>query len=141
MPEFQNRCLVLQRLSYIDADKAVQLKGRVARELNTVNDELIATELIFENVLAELEPAEIVALMSSLLFDEKDASEAVLTERMSEARDMMIKLAVSLAHLQRECGLDISVDEQCRKLNFNLMEVVYEWARGMVRVDIALGHI
>lgn len=33
MPEFQQRLLVLRRLNYIDEDNAVQLKGRVAREV------------------------------------------------------------------------------------------------------------
>ena len=36
----------------------VQLKGRVACEVNTA-DELITTEIVFENVLQGLEPAEI----------------------------------------------------------------------------------
>jgi superfamily II RNA helicase len=36
-----------------------------------VNDELIATELLFENVLTDLEPAEIAALIASLIFEEK----------------------------------------------------------------------
>lgn len=36
----------------------VQLKGRVACEINTC-DELIATEMVFENVLERLDPPEI----------------------------------------------------------------------------------
>ena len=39
---------VLVTLDYIDAENAVQLKGRVASEVNTC-DELILTELVFEN--------------------------------------------------------------------------------------------
>lgn len=49
-----------------------------------------------------------------------------------KARDNTIRLAVALANLQRAYGLDITVEEYCAILNFNLMEVVYEWARGMV---------
>ena len=48
-PDFQQRLSVLVRLKYIDEHHAVQLKGRVASEVNTC-DELILTELIFENV-------------------------------------------------------------------------------------------
>jgi antiviral helicase SKI2 len=33
MPEFQQRLQVLQTLNYIDADKTVLIKGRVAREV------------------------------------------------------------------------------------------------------------
>lgn len=36
----------------------MQLKGRVACEINTC-DELIATEMVFENVLESLNPPEI----------------------------------------------------------------------------------
>jgi superfamily II RNA helicase len=44
-----------------------------------VSDELIATELIFENVLTPLSPAEIVSVMSCLIFEEKDENEPTLT--------------------------------------------------------------
>ena len=43
------------------------LQGRVACEINS-GDELVATEVIFAGVLAELEPEEAVALLSALVF-------------------------------------------------------------------------
>ena len=42
------------------------MKGRVACEITTC-DELIGTELVFNNVLTSLEPDEIVALLSCLV--------------------------------------------------------------------------
>lgn len=45
-------------------------------------DELVATELIFGGVLAELEPEEAVALLAALVFQEKSASEPELTPRL-----------------------------------------------------------
>lgn len=33
MPEFQTRCAILEKLNYIDKDRTVLLKGRVAREV------------------------------------------------------------------------------------------------------------
>lgn len=44
-------------LGYVEGN-TVQLKGRVACEINTC-DELIATEMVFENVLESLDPPEI----------------------------------------------------------------------------------
>lgn len=44
-------------LGYVESS-TVQLKGRVACEINTC-DELIATEMVFENVLEALDPPEI----------------------------------------------------------------------------------
>jgi len=37
------------KLDYINAEHAVQLKGRIASEINTC-DELVLTELVSENV-------------------------------------------------------------------------------------------
>ena len=42
----------------------MQLKGRVACEINTC-DELIATEMVFENVLERLDPPEIAGKVAS----------------------------------------------------------------------------
>ena len=46
---------------------ALSWQGRVACEINS-GDELVATEVIFAGVLAELEPEEAVALLSALVF-------------------------------------------------------------------------
>ena len=70
LPEYHQRIQVLKNLRYIDEDNAVQLKGRVACEISTC-DELIATELVFENALTDMDPAEIVALLSGMVFQEK----------------------------------------------------------------------
>ncbi len=59
--------MVLRQLGYISEDDAVALKGRVAAEISTT-DELILTELLFEGVLGDLNPAEAVALLSALVF-------------------------------------------------------------------------
>jgi len=136
MPEFQKRMVVLQRLNYVDQNKTVQLKGRVSRELNTVIDELIATELIFQNRLAELEPEEIVSVLSTMIFQEKFASDPVLTENLQNAWNGLVAMAQKLGEIQMECGLDTPAVEYSRKLNYHLMEVVYQWARGMPFAEI-----
>ena len=53
------------------------MKGKVACEMG--NHELIITELVFHNVLTELQPAEIAALLSCLVFQQKNASSPQLT--------------------------------------------------------------
>jgi antiviral helicase SKI2 len=53
-------------------------QGRVACEISTC-DEIVATELVFENALTELDPAEIVALLSCMVFQEKRCVEPKLT--------------------------------------------------------------
>jgi hypothetical protein len=50
----------------------VDLKGRVAAEVSTC-DELTFTEMLFEGVLAPLNPAETAALLSALVFEDKSS--------------------------------------------------------------------
>ena len=50
---------VMRRLGHIDADNVVQLKGRVACEINTA-DELLVTELMFNGAFNDLTPARLV---------------------------------------------------------------------------------
>jgi len=137
MPEFQQRLSVLHKLHYIGEDKTVLIKGRVAREINTVTDELIATELIFENVLTPLNPAEIVALLSCLIFEVKSSIEPTLPPKLTEAKDHMVAIAIGLANLQLEQNLPITPEDYLKNnINIGLMEVVYEWARQMPFADI-----
>lgn len=63
---------VLQQLGYVDSSHTVQLKGKVACEIS--QHELIITELVFENALTDLHPAEIAAVLSSTVFEQKNAS-------------------------------------------------------------------
>jgi antiviral helicase SKI2 len=107
--------------------------------MNTVTEELIATELILENLLTDLCPEEIVALFSALVFQERrnDQPEPQLCTRLERARVDLVHLTGRLATVQAEVGLNVSPTEYTReKLNFVLMEVVYEWARGMPFADI-----
>ncbi|GMF29200.1 unnamed protein product [Phytophthora fragariaefolia] len=130
-PDFQQRLSVLKRLGYISDDGVVQVKGRVACEVNTC-EELVLTEMIFENVLANLEPEEIVAVLSALIFQEKSQSEPTLTPTLEHAREVVKNIAESLGLIQLEQHLEIDPAVYCQgALNFGLMEVVYEWARGM----------
>ncbi|CAK4642408.1 unnamed protein product [Aphanomyces euteiches] len=130
-PDFQQRLKVLTRLGYIADDNTVQVKGRVACEVNTC-EELILTEIIFENVLANLEPEEIVSVLSALIFQEKTQNEITLTPRLVEAQKTVQAIAASLGLIQLESHLEIDPNEYVKStLNYGLMEVVYEWSRGM----------
>ena len=63
MSDYQAKLQLLRRLEYVDDDLHVQLKGRVACELNTC-DSIIGTELIFNNVMGDLTPQETVPALS-----------------------------------------------------------------------------
>ncbi|XP_074623537.1 superkiller complex protein 2-like [Acropora palmata] len=127
--ELRQRIQVLQKLRYVDANNAVKLKGRVACEIN--NQELIITELVFENAFTDLHPTEIVALLSCFVFQQRRCSEPKLTKTLEEGKKRILTMAEEIAWLQSECGLVTSVEEFKEQYNFGLVEAVFEWARGM----------
>ncbi|KAJ3407524.1 hypothetical protein HDV05_005390, partial [Chytridiales sp. JEL 0842] len=129
LPDYHQRIEVLKVLNFIDMAGTVQIKGRVACEINTA-DELILTELILENFLADYEPAEIVALLSCFVFQEKSQSEPQLTPRLEKGIEEIKKIAMKVHETQQALGLHLGSDG-LEGLKFGLVEVVYEWARGM----------
>ncbi|KAK8598558.1 hypothetical protein V6N13_094525 [Hibiscus sabdariffa] len=136
MPEFQGRIDVLKRIGCIDEDLVVQIKGRVACEMNS-GEELICTECLFENQLDDLEPEEAVAIMSAFVFQQKNASEPSLTSKLSQAKQRLYDTAIKLGNLQAELKIPITPEEYAQEnLKFGLVEVVYEWAKGTPFADI-----
>ncbi|KAI8992195.1 NUC185 domain-containing protein [Mycotypha africana] len=130
LPDYHQRVEVLRQLNYIDNQGTVQLKGRVACEINSA-DELLLTELILDNVFVDYEPAELVAILSCFVFQERNASEPRLTPKLMKAKETVLAYAKKIAELQVECGLPISVEDYVSSFKFDLVEVVYEWARGL----------
>lgn len=136
MPEFEGRIDVLKEIGCIDEDLVVQIKGRVACEMNS-GEELISTECLFENQLDDLEPEEAVALMSAFVFQQRNASDPSLTPKLSQAKNRLFNTAIRLGELQAKHKLQINPEEYAQEnLKFGLVEVVYEWAKGTPFADI-----
>ena len=133
LPDYQQRVSVLKDLGFVDSESRVQLKGKVACEVHSA-DELVLTELILDNVLADYEPEEIVALLSAFVFQEKTDSEPTLTTKLESGKAAIIAISerVNAAQIYHQVILssDDSNDFTSRP-RFGLVEVVYEWARGM----------
>ncbi|XP_041370282.1 LOW QUALITY PROTEIN: helicase SKI2W-like [Gigantopelta aegis] len=134
LPEYEQRVEVLKKLNYLDQNNAVQLKGRVACEIST--HELIITELVFENVLTGLHPADIAALLSCMVFEQKRCSEPNLADNLEKGKESILEVAERIGKLQKECGMSMPVEDFKALFHFNLMEVVFEWARGMPFAEI-----
>lgn len=79
---------VLKEIGCVNADLVVQIKGRVACEMNS-GEELICTECLFENQLDDLEPEEAIALMSAFVFQQKNTSEPSLTPKLAHAKQRL----------------------------------------------------
>ncbi|KAL9181427.1 hypothetical protein ACHAXT_010232 [Thalassiosira profunda] len=139
-PDFLQRKAMLQSMGYVDENDTVCLKGRVACEVNTCEG-LIVTEMVFEGMLNELEPAEIVAALSALLFQEKTDEDqnldSELPERLVSSCERMKSIAVELGQQQKDFGLPVDPLEYCAtSLKMGLVHVVYEWACGVPFISI-----
>ena len=59
---------MLKRLGYLKESGIMEMKGRVACEMGS--HELIITELLFESAFSELEPPEVAAILSCMVFQQ-----------------------------------------------------------------------
>ncbi|KAG6851342.1 hypothetical protein H0H93_005740 [Arthromyces matolae] len=128
IPDYEQRVAVLQELKFVDENSTVLLKGRVACEINSAN-ELILTELILENTLASYEPEEVVALLSCFVFQEKTEVEPTIPPKLEAGRDAILAISDRVGRVQDYHK--VSVEDFRSNLKFGLVEVVYEWAKGM----------
>ncbi|KAI9851279.1 MAG: hypothetical protein M1838_004113 [Thelocarpon superellum] len=153
LPDYEQRLQVLKDLGFIDDSSRVLLKGKVACEIHSA-DELVLTELVLENVLAEFEAEEIVALLSAFVFQEKTEQTPTLTARLekvgmagrkirtptarlittAQGKQTIIQMSERVNAVQTQHQVILSSDDSndfVSRPRFGLVEVVYEWARGM----------
>lgn len=97
-------------------------------------DALVLTELILENALAAYEPAEVAALLSAFVFNESSTApqpETYPSPQLQAGVTQILDVAerVGAAQVRRGItGEDVYAEG---RLGFGLVEVVYEWARGV----------
>jgi len=94
-------------------------------------NELLITELILCNMFNDLEPAEIAALLSGLVFQAKIQGEPVIPEPLKKCVADFEKINDTI--LAEEQRFQAAIEAENR-LNFGLLEVVYEWARNKVYI-------
>jgi antiviral helicase SKI2 len=85
-------------------------------------------------VLSAYEPAEIVALLSAFVFQEKTDTVPTLTQNLSRGMETIISISEKVNAIQTQHQVILSSDDSndfVSRPRFGLMEVVYEWARGM----------
>ncbi|KAF1947736.1 antiviral helicase [Clathrospora elynae] len=133
LPDYEQRIQVLKDLGFVDEGSRVELKGKVACEIHSA-DELVLTELVLENVLAEYEPEEIVALLSAFVFQEKTTADPTFTANLERGMAKIVEISEKVNQIQTLHQVILSADDSndfVSKPRFGMVEVVYEWARGM----------
>jgi antiviral helicase SKI2 len=72
----------------------------------------------------------VVALLSCFVFQEKTDVEPVISPRLEEGRAAILAISDRVGRIQDLHK--VAVEDFRSNLKFGLVEVVYEWAKGMV---------
>lgn len=134
LPEYKRKLEVLRVLNYINEENVPELKAKVACLMSV--HELVITEMLTENMLCDCTPAEIAALLSVFVYQQKQREEDVAdkekkpTTRLEKKCLELVKIAENVGKIQRECGLEQTVEDFVDTLKFGLVDVVHKWAEG-----------
>lgn len=151
--EFRSRCKVLRKLGHIisegDDDEDVPsdnplkrptggilaTKAKAAKEVDTA-DELLVSELIFDGVFNKLDPSQCAALAMALLPTEKTTESSRPAKDIQEPLRQLETTSRKIGEIQKECGIEIDVDEYVKSFRTDLCEVVYRWSKGAAFKEI-----
>mmetsp|Transcript_25516 Transcript_25516/g.64333 ORF Transcript_25516/g.64333 Transcript_25516/m.64333 type:complete len:254 (+) Transcript_25516:1-762(+) len=125
--ELRGRTRVLRRMQYVDEEGMVTVKGRCACEVE-ISQDLVAVEMMLAGAFIGVDPADIAAVVSCLVVEEKDDSAGhlqefnlkPLLEQISESRRAIYKA-------QAKAGLSQSEPEA---VNTCLMDLIHAWCKG-----------
>ena len=130
--QFDRVCEVLDVLGYLDGD-AVTEAGQGLKRIYGELD-LVVSECLRQRVWADLEPAELAAVVSALTYESR-LDEPPLphfpTKRVRDVADTMLRLAGELRQLEREHRLG-----SLRVPDFGFAQTAWEWASGAALDDV-----
>ncbi|ANB11452.1 ATP-dependent RNA helicase MTR4 [Sugiyamaella lignohabitans] len=135
LDELKCRKRVLRRLGFTSSTDIVDLKGRVACEISS-GDELLITELIFNGTFSDLTAEQCAALLSCFVFDEKTNEVPALRQELQEPWKALQAMAKQIAKVSKESKLEIVEEQYMQSFKYELMDVVYQWAKGATFAQI-----
>ncbi|CAF3556525.1 unnamed protein product [Adineta steineri] len=120
---------VLRRLGYCNSADVIELKGRVACEIDT-GDELVTTELLFNGIFNDLTVSQACALLSCFVFQEKANEMPKLSQDLSGPLRLMQETARRVARVSIESKIDIDEERYVDAFKPYMMDVVKAWVDG-----------
>ncbi|XP_065904897.1 exosome RNA helicase MTR4-like isoform X1 [Dysidea avara] len=129
MDELKCRKRVLRRLGYATAADVIEIKGRVACEIDS-GDELLLTEMIFNGAFNDLTVEQCVSLLSCFVFQEKASDMPKLTDELSGPLKLMQDSARRIAKVSAEAKLPVEEEQYVQSFRPHLMDVVHLWTQG-----------
>lgn len=129
--ELKGRIRVLKKLGYCNAEGTCQLKGRAACEISCA-DELLLTEMLFAGHFNQLEPAQVVALLSCFVAEgsKSNGEPPKISENLQAILRQCQDLAKKIASVSRECEVPIDENAYVNGLKPDLMEICFTWCNG-----------
>lgn len=134
LPEYKIKLEVLRKLNYINEENVPELKAKVACLMSV--HELVITEMLTENMLSDCSAAELAALLSVFVYQQKQIDDETVEEQKVPKTRLEIKcqqlkeIAERIGIVQKLCGFDQTVDDFVDTLKFGLVQVVHRWAEG-----------
>ncbi|KAK2749592.1 ATP-dependent RNA helicase mtr4 [Myotisia sp. PD_48] len=138
LDELKCRKRVLRRFQFINEADVVQLKARVACEISS-GDELMLSELLFNGFWNTLTPEQCAAALSLFVFEESSKETPPITneELAKPLRDVQAQARI-IAKVAQESKIALNEEEYVKSFRWELMEVVYLWAKGKTFAEICV---
>lgn len=133
MPEYKMKLEVLRKLNYINEENVPELKAKVACLMSV--HELVVTEMLTENMLADCSPPEIAALLTVFVYQQKKHDDVLdekldISDKLHSKLNQLVAISERIGKVQVECGLTQPVEDFVQLLNFGLVGPILVWAQG-----------
>lgn len=129
MDELKCRKRVLRRLGYATSSDVIEMKGRVACEIDS-GQELLLTELLFNGVFNNLTVQQSCALLSCFVCQEKSSEWPKLTETLGGPLRIMQDTARRIARVSKEAKIEMDEELYVDSFKPHMMDVVNAWCNG-----------
>lgn len=129
--EYSSRIEFLKKYNFIDSN--ITLKGRVASEIRTVN-EVLVTELIFNNEIDSFTPFEVIAVFSAMICEDKQDEYEISPEL--QAKVNVLERYYNMFNDDLE-NMGIPKFEI---LNLGMVQPVFDWCNGVSLGNIVARH-
>lgn len=94
-------------------------------------------EMLFDNLINDLSPPELAAVLSVMIFEREEKEVVIKNQRLKKIAEQMTKIATNLSSLEVQCGMNIDVESMvASRTRFGFMEVAYNWCKGLSFAEV-----
>lgn len=127
--DYYRRVGFLLKNGYLDEDRRIAMKGRIAVEIRTVY-EVLVTEMVVNNEFGRFTGNEVLSALSTMIFG--DNVDAILDENLMAVGGVLERYHRDIN--EKLCSHGIA---PMKELNLPIMQCVFNWLEGASLMDIA----